>query len=183
MATRRANDDPDLRLERAEPPQQAVVEAQPFPGRHSPGKPHHDAVDPDLLDDLHLAIGKGLALVGVDEHAAPEEVVRRIGSYVDDVRGGRARAASDAGEAALALACLYGQAIGRELGWGWGHVRCVRKPGIFVISPDRRWVTGPRAIVDESLRAGGDRILAHFATLRDRKRLPAVAAGTYRKVP
>jgi len=183
MASRRTNDDPDARLERAEPPRQAVVEAEALPGRHAPGEPHHEPVDPDLLDDLHLAIGKGLALVGSDEEASPEEIVRAISRWVDDVRAGRARAASDGAEAALALACLYGQAIGRELGWGWGHVRCVRKPGIFVISPDRRWVTGPRAIVDESLRAGGERLLAHFATLRDRKRLPQVAVGSYRKVP
>jgi hypothetical protein len=50
-----------------------------------------------------------------------------------------------------------------------------------VISPNRRFVAGPRAIVEEAARVGGQRITAHFATLCALSPQSAVA-GVYQKV-
>jgi len=175
-------DDPDARFESAEAPSEPVLEAPVKNLRSKPGQPHHDPIDPDLLDDLHTAIGRGLALVRLDESAAPREVVRAVARYLDDVRAGRDRLTSDPAEAVLALACLYGQAIARELGWGFAHVRCVRKPGILVISPGRHYAAAPRAVIDRALERGGRELETYFERLSGGVALPESSPGRYRRV-
>jgi hypothetical protein len=94
--------------------------------------------------------------------------VKAIAGYVDAVHAGTRRLTRDPSDAALALACVLGQQICRELGWGWAHLRRTRAPGIVVISPDFRRCAGPRALVDAALQtAGGGRLFEHyFARLR-----------------
>lgn len=178
-AQKRTAESPDARLERAEPPRQAVVEAAPFARRTERGRPHHEPIADELLEDLHLAIGKGLALVRVDEDAEPAVIVEAIARYVDDVRAERQPLASDPTDAALALACLYGQTLGRAFGWGWAHVRCTRRPGILLVSPRARYVTGPRAVVDAALERGGSELTRHFGRIGTRSALPESTAARY----
>lgn len=163
----------------AEAPRQPVVLAAPFPRRKRPGKPHHEPIADELLDDLHLAIGKGLALVRAKEDAEPAALVQALARWVDDVRAEREPPPSDALDAALALACLYGQTVARACGWGWAHVRCTRRPGILVVSPEGRWVVGPRAVIDAALERGGDAIQRHFARVGHAQGLPASRPGRY----
>ncbi|MBI3179556.1 MAG: hypothetical protein HYZ27_07825 [Deltaproteobacteria bacterium] len=168
---------PDARMDDAEPPREPVAEAAPFTGRRRRGKPYHEPVADELLDDLHLAIGKGLALLGVSEDTEPAKVVAAIARYVDDVRAGRELRAADPAEAALALACLYGQSVALAFGYGWAHVRCTRRPGILVVSSEGRYAVGPRAVVDAAFERGGSVVSAHFARLTGA--LPASAPGRY----
>ncbi|MFO0565308.1 MAG: hypothetical protein U0263_06575 [Polyangiaceae bacterium] len=170
---------PDARLERAEVPRQPVVEAAAFTRRRLRGRPYHEPIADDLLEDLHLAIGKGLALVQVDEDAEPEVIVEAIAACVDDVRAARQAAPTDPADAALALACLYGQAVARALGWGWAHVRCTRRPGILLVSPQARYVTGPRAVLDAAFERGGSELTDHFGRIGNEPALPASAPGRY----
>lgn len=163
---------PDARLEDAEPPRQAVIEAAPFARRKQRGRPHHEPVADDLLDDLHLAIGQGLALIGMAEDAPPEAMVEALAAHADTVK-------EPSAPEVLALACLYGQTLARALGWGWAHVRCTRRPGIQLVSPGERYTTGPRSVVELALARGGDEIRQHFARIRDTSTFPASAPGRY----
>lgn len=174
------HDDPDARLQAAEAPDEGVIEA-PEMTRPRGKQPYHDAIAPELLDDLHLAIGKGLALVGADEGAPPTTWLDAIARYLDDVRDGKRRSPTDPTETSLALGCLLGHALCRELGWGWAHVRRTRRPGILVISPDGRYAIAPRAIIEFAAQGHGDlRELA--ARLRTGEALPEAKPRTYLRV-
>lgn len=174
------HDDPDARLQAAEPPDEGVIEAAEMTRPHGK-QPYHDAIAPELLDDLHLAIGKGLALVGADEGAPPAAWLEAIARYLDDARDGKRRSPSDPTETSLALGCLLGQAVCRELGWGWAHVRRTRRPGILVISPDRRYALAPRAMIEHA--AQGNASLRELAArLRTGEALPRAKPGEYLRV-
>ncbi|GMV16427.1 MAG: hypothetical protein AMXMBFR56_46510 [Polyangiaceae bacterium] len=163
---------PDPRLEHAEPPRQAVIEAAPFARRRQRGKPHHEPIADDLLDDLHLAIGQGLALIGLDEDAPPAAIVDALATHTDTAK-------EPSAQEVLALACLYGQTLARALGWGWAHVRCTRRPGILLVSPGERYATGSRSVIELGLARGGDEIRQHFARIGDAGALPASQPGRY----
>lgn len=173
------------RMDAAEPPEQPLHLAPPLfrtrAGRPKSG-PYHDAVPPELADELHLYVGKGLALIGVDENTPAELVVDALAAYIDELGRGE-RAADD--EQRLALACAYGHELCRWLGWSWAHLRRAPRPGIVVMSPDRRYVTGPRAVVDACLDRDrrGARLVAHARRLRDSDELPASEPGRYLRVP
>jgi hypothetical protein len=173
-------DDPDELLESAEPPEEPVVEAPEL--RHRPAKgPYHASIALELVDDLHLSIGQGLALVGAREDDAPALLVEAIASYLERVFAGAARLPRDPSDGALALACLYGQALCRQLGWGWAHLRRARPPGIVVVSRDARHVTGPRAVVDQALSERSAAALRdHFRRLQGP--LPESEPGRYLRV-
>jgi hypothetical protein len=172
-------DDPDARLQAAEPSLEPVIEAPPM-SRPAGSGPYHEAIAPELVDDLQLAIGKGLALIEAEESLAALAIVEALARYVDEVLSGGKRLPSDGADAALALACLLGHAIGRELGWGWAHVRRTRSPGIVVVSPDRRYAAAPRAVIDRALSGdGGQVVRAFFARLAAPAQLPAAEAGRY----
>lgn len=176
------SDDPDARMEAAEPPDEAVLEA-PEIARPAGKRPYHEPIAPELVDDLHLAIGKGLALVEVSAGSLAEHVVDALARYVDDLLSGARTAPTDASDAALALACLYGQAVCKKFAWGWAHVRRTRSPGILVISVDGRYAMGPRAVIDRALGGDGGRaVREHFALLASPQRLPASEPGRYQRV-
>ncbi|MBK9001651.1 MAG: hypothetical protein IPM35_38510 [Myxococcales bacterium] len=162
----------DASLEHVEPPRQAVIEAAPFVRRKVRGRPYHEPIADDLLDDLHLAIGQGLALIGMDEDAPPAAIVEALAAHSDAVR-------KPSAPAVLALACLYGQTLARAVGWGWAHVRCTRRPGILLVSPGERYTTGPRSVIELALARGGDVIREHHARIGDTQALPASQPGRY----
>lgn len=172
------HDDPDARLDEATPPEEPLIEAAPM-SRPSGTAPYHEAIAPELLDDLHLAIGKGLALVGVEERAKPTAVVEAIARWVDDVRAGARRLPADATDATLALGCLLGHTLCRELGWGWAHVRRTRQPGILVISPDRRYAAAPRSVIERALGEGGGGAVREYVEELRARELPESAPGRY----
>jgi hypothetical protein len=158
-------DDPDARMEAAEPAAGPLVVARERRKPSQPRAPYHHALDPDHEDDLLLMIGQGLALIEGRERAAPAATVTAIAAYVDGVRAGKRRLTRDATDAALALACLFGHELGRSLGWGWGHLRRTRSPGIVLIASDFRHVIRPRQVMDRAFRDGGGVLLELFQRL------------------
>jgi hypothetical protein len=162
-------DNPDARIEAAEPAADPLPQARPRRKPADPKAPYHQALEPEHEDELLLSIGQGLALIECRENESPAAIVKAIAGYVDAVHAGTRRLTRDPSDAALALACVLGQQICRELGWGWAHLRRTRAPGIVVISPDFRRCAGPRALVDAALQtAGGGRLFEqYFARLRD----------------
>jgi hypothetical protein len=161
-------DDPDARFEAAEAASGPLPQARARRKPTNPKAPYHQELDPDHEDELLLSIGQGLALVEREENDSPASIVKAIARYVDGVHAGTRRLTRDPTDAALALACLFGQQVCRELGWGWAHLRRTRAPGIVVISPDLRRASGPRALIDAGLQTAGGRTLEdYFARLRD----------------
>jgi hypothetical protein len=162
-------DDPDARIEAAEAAAGPLPQARARRKPPNPKAPYHQELDPDHEDELLLSIGRGLALIERRENDSPASIVKAIAGYVDGVHAGTRRLTRDPTDAALALACVFGQQVCRELGWGWAHLRRTRAPGIVVISPDFRRASGPRSLVDAGLQsAGGGRLLEqYFARLRD----------------
>lgn len=174
------DDNPDQRLEDAEPIE-SVLEAKELARKPEKGA-YHQAIAPELVDDLALCIGQGLALIGRTEASPADKLVEAIARYIDAVLAGKRRLTKDRSDAVLALACLYGQELGRAFGWGFAHLRRAKKPGIVVVSPDRRHVVAPRDLVEAALVGGGGKlVLAQFAKIRDRQ-LPAAKPGAYLRV-
>ena len=175
--------DPQARMDAAEPSHEGPIRIA-FRARPArPNVPYHEQIAEELEDELSLSIGKGLALIERDEAEPPQQIVQAIASYIDEVRAGRARLPREADVAALALACLLGQAVCRGLGWGWGHVRRTRSPGIVVISRDLRYAIGPRAVVDAAQASdGGSAVLSLWKRLSAPERLPPSEPGRYRRI-
>lgn len=176
-------DDPDARIEAAEAAASPLPQAR---ARRKPADrkaPYHQALASEHEDELLLSIGQGLALVQRPETDSPRSIVKAIADYIDAVHAGSRRLPRDPTDAALALACAFGQQVCRELGWGWAHLRRTRAPGIVVISPDFRLALGPRALVDAALEtAGGGRLLErYFTRLRDASPSPS-ERGLYARV-
>ena len=165
-------DDPDARIEAAEPAAEPLPQARERRKPASPRAPYHQTLAYEHEDELQLSIGQGLALIECMERDSPTSIVKAIAEYVDAVRSGRRRLTRDPSDAALALACVFGQQVCRELGWGWAHLRRTRAPGIVVISPDFRLAAGPRALVDAALQtpAGGQLVEQYFQRLREAAR-------------
>jgi hypothetical protein len=155
-------DDPDARMEAAEPATE-LPQARERRKPSNPKAPYHQPLAYEHEDELLLSIGQGLALIERAENDSPISIVTAIAEYVDGVRAGSRRLTRDPSDAALALACAFGQQVCRELGWGWAHLRRSRAPGIVVISPNFRLRAGPRALVDAALQtAGGGRLLEQY---------------------
>ncbi|MFO0571823.1 MAG: hypothetical protein U0263_39735 [Polyangiaceae bacterium] len=170
----------DAVLESAEPAREPVVEATPLAKKPAGGAAYHESIAPELVDDLQLAIGQGLALTGADEGAAPRAIVEKLGAYLSRVRRGAEALPADVGAAHLALACLFGQAVCRAHGWGWAHLRRTRSPGIVVISRDRRYALGPRAFIDRALASDDAGLLVReLERLGSASELPESAPGRY----
>jgi hypothetical protein len=173
-------DDPDTRLERAERATAPLPQAPPAQKPRNRSAPYHHELDPDHEDELLLAIGEGLALIERPESDAPDRIVTAIGEYLDAAQARRRRLPSDVSRAVLALGCLYGQQLCRAFGWGWAHLRRAKSPGIVVVSPDRRFAVGPKAVVEQAIHAGESRILAtHFEGVRNAGGTSGVDPGTY----
>ena len=169
-------------MEAAEPPEQELQLAPALSDarreRLPKSAPYHDEIAPELADDLHLEIGKGLALAQIGEDETPERVVDAIANYLDSVR-------PEDGEARLALACAYGHQLCRRHGWAWAHVRRTKRPGIVILSPDTRWVVAPRALVDAAIDTdarGGALLSEHLERLGDPTKLPDSAPGRYTRL-
>ncbi len=167
--------DPDATIEQAEPAKGPLLQAKPRRKPANPRAPYHHELDPDHEDDLLASIGQGLALVGARERQAPAAIVSAIAAYVDAVRKKRQRLTRDPSDATLALACLLGHQICREFGWGWGHVRRARPPGIMLISPDFGHVMAPRRIIELAFERGGDVVVKRFEGARS---TPKAAKGS-----
>jgi hypothetical protein len=58
-------------------------------------------------------------------------------------------------------------------------VRCTRRPGILLVSPQGRYATGPRAVVDAALERGGSELTQHFARIGAEAALPESAPARY----
>jgi hypothetical protein len=153
------------RMREAEKPR-ARLPFAPASKRRQP--PLHDRVAPELADDLARFVGKGYALLQVDETAPPKTVVEKIHTFIDDVVNGR-RAIADPDEenAPLALGVLLGQQFARELGWAWAHVRLDGWASIGVIDPEGRWIVTPLATVKDALarKPRGNTVLLGFNML------------------
>jgi hypothetical protein len=158
-------DDPDARVEAAEPATGPLLLALERQKPSAPRAPYHHALDPDHGDDLLLSIGQGLALIEAGERKSPEATVRATAAFVDAARAGNRRLTRDATDAALALACLFGHQICRAHAFGWGHLRRARSPGIVLISRDFRYVVRPRQLIDRAFRDGGGVLLDYFSEL------------------
>jgi len=173
-------DDPDQRMELAEPVE-CVLEAESLRLKPKQG-PYHQAIAGELVDELALCVGQGLALIGRGEHEPPESLIVAIASHVDDIRAGQSATSKDPTDASLALALLFGQEVARSLGWGFAHLRRVRSPGIVLVSPDRRYALGPRELMNRALEGGGGRlVLDHYERLKNGA-LPAAKPGAYLRV-
>lgn len=159
-------DDPDARMESAEPARGPLQQARARPKPSNPRAPYHDSLDPDHVDELLLLIGQGLALIEARERASPEATIKALAAFVQRVRDGKRRMSRDPADSALALGCLFGHQVCRELAWGWGHLRRARAPGIVLISPGFRHVSGPRHQIELALERGGDVLLEYQARLR-----------------
>jgi hypothetical protein len=174
-------DDPDQLMESAEPPEQWVVEAADTGEKPARG-PYHQAIAAELIDDLALCIGQGLALIGGRENDPPEALIVGIAGFVDDVLAGKKRLTKDPTDAHLALALLYGQEVARSLGWGFAHLRRARSPGIVLVSPDRRYALGPRELIDAALSGGGGKLVtAQYERLKSGA-IPEAEPGDYLRV-
>jgi hypothetical protein len=174
------DDNPDQRLDDAEPIE-SVLEAKEL--AHKPEKgPYHQAIAPELVDDLALCIGQGLALIGQKEQSPPEHLIDMLARYIDAVLKRKRRLTKDPSDAVLALACLYGQELARAFGWGFAHLRRAKKPGIVLVSPDRRHVAAPRDLIGTALAGGGGKlVLAQYRCIRDKK-LPEAKARAYLRI-
>jgi len=165
------------RMESAVPPTQALFLAPPLDEdrrqRLPRTAPYHDAIAPELADDLHLYVGMGLALVETDEKLPAATIIEAIGRYLDSKRG--ATVSEDDSDARLALACAYGHEVCRSLGWAWAHVRRTKRPGIVLLSPDKRYVVAPRALIDAALDTdprGGTLLSEQLERLQHPDQLP-----------
>jgi hypothetical protein len=147
-------DDPDARLESAEPAAGPLVLAAARRKPSDARAPYHHGLDPDHEDDLLLQIGQGLALIDARERMTPQATLKAVVTYIDAVRTQKRRLTRDPTDAALALACVFGHQLGRELGWGWAHLRRARAPGIVLVAPDFRHVIRPRQLIDRAFREG-----------------------------
>jgi hypothetical protein len=173
-------------MESAVPPWQPLLVAPALDARRRARlrktAPYHDAIAPELVDELHLNVGMGLALVQVAENLPPTAIVNAMARYVDSVRSAKESTEDDDSDARLALACAYGHQLSRELGWAWAHVRRTKRPGIVILSPDMRYVVTPRALVDAALdtdRRGGAALRAHLKLLKHSEQLPSSRPGKY----
>jgi hypothetical protein len=182
MAIRRVSE--RERMESGEPPKQKLLLAQPLDPRRRQRlpktAPYHDAVSPELADELHRYVGMGLALVEVDENESPAAIVQAIARYIDSKRP--STPSGEDSDARLAIACLYGHELCRHVGWAWAHVRRARRPGIVVLSPDARYVLAPRALVDAALDTdprGGRALRDQLELLEHPERLPKSEPGHY----
>lgn len=175
----RANIDVDARIQAAEPIE-LLVQARPCARPHSPRAPYHEPIALELEEDLRLSIGKGIAIAATSEHEPPEDVVRALANYIDTVRAGRVALPRDVDDAVLALGCAFGHALCRAFGYGWGHLRRTRAPGIVVISRDRSYAIGPRTFVTAALENdGGAALLDMYRRLGNPASLPRSKPGSY----
>lgn len=174
-------DDPDSRIDAAEPATGPLLLAAERRKPAAPRAPYHHALDPDHEDDLRLSIGQGLALIEASERKSPDATVRAMAAFIDAVRAGNRRLTRDATDAALALACLFGHQVCREHGFGWGHLRRARSPGIVLISRDFKYVVRPRQLIERAFRDGGRVLLDYFAGLGAQARPPR-GSGFYAPV-
>jgi hypothetical protein len=167
-------------MEAADVPEQPLILAASRSRPRDERAPYHESIAPDLEYDLHLAVGRGLALVERAEGEAPDALIEAIAGYVDAVGAARRRLSADPTDAALALACLFGHQLCRKLGWGWGHVRRTRAPGIVVISADCRYVFGPRATVDAAFDAQSGGVIEQvYRRMTGSDGLPESEPGRY----
>lgn len=173
-------DDPDDRMENAEAA--PVLEARPLARKPARG-PYHAPIAPELVDELEISIGQGLALAEILASDAPDAIVSGIAGYLERVFRGELRLPRDPSDAALALGCLYGQALCMELGWGFAHLRRARPPGIVVVSRDTRYSTGPRAVIDEAMARRDTSVLRrHYERLRAGTDLPDSGPMRYARI-
>jgi hypothetical protein len=173
-------DDPDERMENAEA--EPVLEAPPLARKPAKG-PYHERIAPELVDELEISIGQGLALAGVRASDAPDAMVGGIADHLERVFRGEQRLPRDPSDAALALGCLYGHALCKTLGWGFAHLRRARPPGIVVVSRDARFVVGPRAVIDETMaRRDTSALRRHYERLRAGTELPDSGPMRYQRI-
>ena len=159
-------DDPDSRLSRSQPARGPLLQAcaRRVTSRHRGAV--HDELDPEHVEHLLGTIGEGLALCELNENATPAASIRAMSRFIDDARQGKRRTPRDPEDAVLALACLYGHQLCRELAWGWGYLRRAPSPGIVLISPGFRYVIGPRHFVEDAIARGGVWLLRHQQRLQ-----------------
>ena len=159
-------DDPDARLERAEPARGPLLQAcaRRFSSKHE--GTYHDELEPEHVDHLLVTIGEGLALCEVSESASPAKTLRAMVTFIEQARRGKRRTPREPDDAVLALACLYGHQLCRDWGWGWAYLRRARPSGIVLLSPGFRYVIGARQQIDKALDEGGDALLRVHARLR-----------------
>jgi len=159
-------DDPDSRLARAQPARGPLLQAcaRRVTSKHRGAI--HDELDPEHVEHLLATIGEGLALCEVSESATPVATLRAMAKFIDRARQGKRRTPRDPDDAVLALSCLYGHQLCRELAWGWAYLRGTRTPGIVLISPGFRYVVGPRHYVEDAISRGGTLLLRHLERLR-----------------
>lgn len=159
-------DDPDTRLARAQPARGPLLQACARRASSKHRGAIHDELDPEHVEDLLATLGEGLALCEVGESATPAATLRAMAKFIDQARQGKRRTPRDPDDAVLALSCLYGHQLCRELAWGWSYLRRAPSPGIVLISPGFRYVVGPRHLVEDAIARGGAMLLRHQEHLR-----------------
>ena len=169
-------DDPDARLEAAEPAAEPLPQARERRKPSNPRAPYHQALAPEHEDELLLSIGQGLALIERRENDSPASIVKAIAGI--HRRGPRREpaAASRPHRCRARAGLRFRPASLSRARLGLGAPAANTGAGIVVDFTRLRLAAGPRALVDAALQtAGGGRLLEqYFERLRG---APSVAVG------
>lgn len=92
-----------------------------------------------LTDEERTAMDScsGIAQRYLDADGTPEEVVRRIAIYVDDVRSGRVPEPKNQ-DLRIGIGVLWGEQIRAQVGWRWVHLAYGDGFASYAMVPDDR---------------------------------------------
>jgi hypothetical protein len=114
-------------------------------------------VERPLTDEEREAMEKvaQTALRVLDVAGPPDELARRIGAFIDEVRSG-ARAAPESQDLCLGMGVLWGEQIRSQVGWLWVHLTYPDGFASYALVPDdRAFACFPLNRIPELMKAGG----------------------------
>jgi hypothetical protein len=79
------------------------------------------ALEPGEVEAMNELAAKTRTLIRVPAKATPEQVIARIGAYIDGVRA-RKRSMPRSSDTKLGLGVLWGEQLRARTGWKWVHV-------------------------------------------------------------
>jgi hypothetical protein len=108
---------------------------------------HDEPVAEDLAEELMAQARNAMSLLFPEPQKkapTPKATVAAILEHVDAIHAGKVRLAPrEVRERCLALACLWGEAVTKQLGYEWRQVRWPGGGSIGIVEPNRRFALYP----------------------------------------
>lgn len=115
----------------------------------------------------------------VGAHGAPDEIVERIATFVDEVRGGHHEEPKSQ-DVRLGLGVLWGEQLRVQAGWRWVHLTYRDGFASYALVPDdRAFACFPLNRVPEALRTNGANTAARLFTSICEGSLPTRKPSAY----